>query len=184
MSSIFFSAHHARKCRLVNSGPLSQRSEVGRSVLFDDSVQSSGHLPTRHACTHLYRRTYAGEAIDHRQGAQSAPARQSVGNEVQRPFLIRPQYQRVRRYCVPKPLSLLPRHCPGLPAGTGDARVRCWLSSSAGRSATPTTGDSQTVGAGRLLSATLHVIFRFCLDVVRNDNSSGPPPEACKRHAH
>ena len=95
-SSIPRSMHHARKCRLVNSGPLSQRIASGFSRSVRYHLQRPGHSRTRKAGVHFQCQTFPRAFIHYAQHADRSPARQRIVCEIQRPFLVRRRQQRSR----------------------------------------------------------------------------------------
>jgi len=66
-NSIFRSTHHARKCRLVSSGLLSQRIACGSPRWATIAIQHPRHSPTGKAGVHFQGQTLPPGSIHHAQ---------------------------------------------------------------------------------------------------------------------
>jgi hypothetical protein len=98
------STHRARKCRLVSSGPLSQRIAKGcpRSATIASSTRVTLRLAKLASTSKA--QTFPGVRVHHTQHRDRSPAVHRIVHKVQRPLL-------VRRSGCPTRIAVFPLSC-------------------------------------------------------------------------
>src|SRR5438132_11684006 len=88
-NSICRSTPHAKKCRLVSSGPLSQRIAKGcpRSATIASSTRVTLRLAKLVSTSKA--KTFPGVRVHHTQHPDRPPATHRIVHDVQRPLLVR-----------------------------------------------------------------------------------------------
>jgi hypothetical protein len=87
--SICRSTHHAKKCRLVSSGPLSRRIACGAPRLATISSSTRVTLRLAKPGIHFQGQTLPRIRIHHAQHPDGSTARHHIVRKIQRPFLVR-----------------------------------------------------------------------------------------------